>query len=102
MTKEKINEPKLELEKVATTLEQSESENTELKEQVSPTKEKLEQQEKKQEDLDVNLKNLQDELREAEEKLEKRVQDLEQELGLSASETEIEQLSSKITDLTST
>nr|GEY66600.1 coiled-coil domain-containing protein 18-like [Tanacetum cinerariifolium] len=65
--KEKINEPKLELEKVATTLEQSESKNTELKEQVSPTTEKLEQKEKKQEDLDVNLKNLQDELKEAEE-----------------------------------
>nr|GEW35903.1 myosin-2 heavy chain-like [Tanacetum cinerariifolium] len=65
--KEKINEHKLELEKVATTLEQSESENTEHKEQVLPAKEKLEQQEKKQEDLGVNLKNLQDELREAEE-----------------------------------
>ncbi|GJZ59215.1 hypothetical protein Tco_0615031 [Tanacetum coccineum] len=57
---EKINEPKLELEKVATTLEQSESENTELKEQVSPTKEKLEQQEKKQEDLELEKKGLQD------------------------------------------
>ncbi|GJU75978.1 hypothetical protein Tco_1273048 [Tanacetum coccineum] len=77
--KEKINEPKLELEKVATTLKQSESKNTELKEQVSLTKEKIEQQEKKQ-DLEVNLNNLHDGLREAEERYSSQITTLQEEI----------------------
>ncbi|GJU75979.1 hypothetical protein Tco_1273049 [Tanacetum coccineum] len=78
--KEKINELELELEKVATTLKQSESENTELKEQVSLTKEKLEKQEKKQEEFEVNHKKLQDQLKEAEERNSSQITALQEEL----------------------
>ncbi|GJS65861.1 hypothetical protein Tco_0680425 [Tanacetum coccineum] len=49
--KEKINEPKLELEKVATTVKQSEYENTKLKEQITTLPEELPAQESNQKEL---------------------------------------------------
>ncbi|GKB64543.1 ribonuclease H-like domain-containing protein [Tanacetum coccineum] len=74
--KEKINEPKLELEKVATTVKQSEYEHTKLKEQITTLPEELQAQESNQKEL-VQVKESFETLNNELESSRKRMQELE-------------------------
>ncbi|KAG2711425.1 hypothetical protein I3760_04G076600 [Carya illinoinensis] len=77
---EKIRELEFELERVAGAFKHSESENSQLKEEVSLTKEKLVGREKKYEELELSHNKMQQHIVEAEEKHSTQINILQEEL----------------------
>ncbi|KAK3444654.1 hypothetical protein EUGRSUZ_A00904 [Eucalyptus grandis] len=89
-TQEKMKELEIELERVVGALKHTESENIQLKDEVSETKEKLEISGKKYEELEHNHRKLQQHIIEAEEKYGLELSTLQQ--ALQAQEAKYKEL----------
>jgi dGTP triphosphohydrolase len=84
---EKMRELELELERLAATLKHSESENSQLKDDVSLTKEKLAESGKKYEELELCHKKLQEHSMEADEKYSVQLNTLQDALQAQEAKT---------------
>ncbi|XP_058097152.1 uncharacterized protein LOC131242486 [Magnolia sinica] len=78
---EKLKTLELEVERLAKELQQSESEKSQLKQDVVLAKEKFEERNKHYEELELNQKKLQEHIREAEEKYNSQLAALQEALG---------------------
>ncbi|KAG7986946.1 hypothetical protein I3843_03G108000 [Carya illinoinensis] len=87
---EKIRELDFELERLAGAIKHSESENSQLKDEVSQTKEKLVESGKKYEELELNHKKMQEQIIEDEEKHSAQINSLQE--ALQAHETKSKEL----------
>ncbi|KAF3443218.1 hypothetical protein FNV43_RR12900 [Rhamnella rubrinervis] len=87
---EKVRELEVEIERLAGVLKHSESENSQLKNEVSLTKEKLEESGEKYEDLELKHKRLQEQVIESEEKYSSQLSTLQE--ALQAQETKHKEL----------
>ncbi len=84
---EKMRELEFELERLAGTLKHSESENSQLKDDVSLTKEKLAESGKKYEELELSHKKLQEHIMEADEKYSVQLNTLQDALQAQEAKT---------------
>jgi chromosome segregation ATPase len=88
---EKMRELEFELERLAGTLKHSESENSQLKDDVSLTKEKLAESGKKYEELELSHKKLQEHIMEADEKYSVQLNTLQAQEAKTMELTEVKE-----------